>query len=51
MCDVLSNLFGRLLVTEFGPRALKQVRAKMIEKDGSRTYVNKQVNRFKRTFR
>ncbi|MBN9120808.1 MAG: hypothetical protein J0I06_16940, partial [Planctomycetes bacterium] len=51
MCKVLTELFGLLPVTEFGPRALKLVRAKMVELGWSRGYVNKQVNRLKRMFR
>ncbi|MBP3954971.1 site-specific integrase [Gemmata sp. G18] len=50
-CRVLSNLFGPLPATGFGPKALKQVRAKMIEKGWSRSYCNKQANRLKRAFR
>jgi hypothetical protein len=51
MCSVLTDLFGRLPVDQFGPKALKAVRAKMVELDWSRNYVNKQVNRLKRMFR
>jgi integrase len=50
-CRVVSNLFGRLPASEFGPKALKQVREQMTGKDWSRGYVNKQVNRVKRMFR
>ena len=50
-CKVLSDLFGRIPAAEFGPKALKQVRAKMVELDWSRSYCNKQVNRLKRMFR
>lgn len=50
-CKVLTALFGRLPVSEFGPKALKLVRAKMLEQDWSRTYTNHQINRLKRMFR
>ena len=50
-CRIVSDLFGRLPVAEFGPKALKQVREKMTEKEWSRRYTNKQVNRIKRMFR
>ena len=50
-CGVLSELFGRLSVVSFGPKALKRVRERMIELDWARTYINKQVNRLKRMLR
>jgi integrase len=50
-CGVLSELFGRLPVASFGPKALKQVRERMIGLDWARKYVNKQINRLKRMFR
>ncbi len=50
-CRVLSNLYGRVPVGEFGPKALKATRAKMIEMEWSRNYTNKQINRLKRMFR
>lgn len=51
MCRVLSEQFGRIPAVEFGPKALKLVRAKMVELDWSRTYTNHQINRLKRLFR
>jgi integrase len=51
MCGVVAEAFGRVPVTEFGPLALKDVRARMIARDWSRTYTNHQVNRLKRMFR
>jgi integrase len=51
MCEVLTELFGKLPVEQFGPKALKLVRAKMVELDWSRTYTNLQINRLKRMFR
>lgn len=51
MCKVLTELCGRLPVAEFGPKTLKQVRAKMLGLDWSRTFTNKQVNRLKRMFK
>ena len=50
-CSVLKNLFGRTPAREFGPRALKAVRTRMVELGWCRTYVNKQVNRLKRMWR
>lgn len=48
---VVSELFGRLPVAEFGPKALKQVRAKMVELKWARTYVNHQTARVRRMVR
>ena len=50
-CKVVSGLFGRVPAVEFGPKALKLVRAAMTGKGWSRGYANKQVNRVKRMFR
>jgi integrase len=50
-CAVVRVLYGRTPAAEFGPKALKVVRARMIEKGWCRSYVNKQVNRVKRMFR
>lgn len=38
-------------VTEFGPRALRAVRQKMIDRGNARKYINDQVARLKRVFR
>lgn len=48
---VVKELYGRAPAAQFGPRALKAVRARMVELGWGRTYVNKQVNRVKRMFR
>jgi len=48
---VVTELFGRVPVAEFGAKALKQVREKMVERGWSRTYTNHQINRLKRMFR
>ncbi|MBP3960924.1 site-specific integrase [Gemmata sp. G18] len=50
-CRVVAGLFGRIPAAEFGPKALKQVRQKMLSLDWSRAYTNRQVNRVKRMFR
>lgn len=48
---ILKELFGRLPAAEFGPKALKQVRAAMVARGWSWSYVHKQTNRLKRMFR
>lgn len=47
----LKFLYGSMAVREFGPRALKAVRHKMIESGWSRKNINKQVSRLKTVFR
>jgi len=47
----LIDLFAEMPVSEFGPRALKSVRQRMIEYDWCRGYINKQVVRIKGVFR
>lgn len=48
---ILKQLFGGEPADQFGPRALKQVRQQMVEKDWCRNYINHQVNRIRRMFR
>ena len=47
----LKQLYGRLHVTDFGPKALKAVRQRMIDSGNSRKYVNNNVGRIKRMFK
>ena len=47
----LKELYGETPAVEFGPRSLKAVRQKMIEKGWCRPYVNKQVNRIRHVFK
>jgi integrase len=49
--QMLKDLYGHEKVCAFGPLALKTLRAEMVKKDWSRTYINKQVDRVKRIFR
>lgn len=48
---VLRNLYGSSEVCEFGPNKLRAVRASMIEKNWSRTNINRQINRIRLLFR
>jgi integrase len=50
-CKVLRSLYGRTPSSGFGPKAMKLVRAKMVEKGWCSTYVNHQVNRLRRMFK
>jgi len=47
----LKELYGQRPAADFGPRALKAVRQKMIEKGWCRPYVNKQTNRIRLVFK
>lgn len=47
----LKELYADTPVVDFGPRALKAVRQKMIDAGWCRPYVNKQVNRVRHVFR
>ncbi len=47
----LTDLYADTLAAEFGPRALKAVRQKMVERGWCRPYVNKQVNRIRHVFK
>ena len=47
----VKDLYGSTPVTDFGPRALKTVRQKMIDKGWCRPYINKQVNRVRHMFK
>jgi integrase len=49
--QILLDLYGHFPATEFGPKALKEVRAVMIDKQWSRSYINHQVDRIKWLFR
>ncbi len=48
---LLRNEYEDLLVADFGPRALKNVRQSMIDRGWSRRYINKQVGRIRRMFK
>ncbi len=48
---VLRDLYGHTPAKEFGPRALKACRQRMIEKRWSRTYTNTQTNRIRGCFK
>jgi len=47
----LRDLYGRTPVREFGPRALKAVRQRMIERGWCRNVINRRVTRIKTMFR
>ena len=47
----LRELYGESAAVEFGPRALKAVRQKMIDQGWCRPYINKQVNRIRHLFK
>lgn len=47
----LKELFGVTPAAEFGPRALKAVRAAMVDKGWTRKFCNKSVHRIRRIFR
>jgi integrase len=47
----LRKLYGHRPASEFGPLALKAVRAKMIEANHSRRYINDNIERIKQMFR
>ena len=47
----LREMYPEMPAAEFGPRALKAVRQKMIETGWCRPYVNKQVNRIRHIFK
>jgi len=47
----VKELYGNTPVADFGPRALKTVRQKMIDKGWCRPYINKQVNRIRHMFK
>lgn len=51
MLKHLVTVHGRTLVCEFGPRALKQVRERMIEAGYVRSSINVHIGRLKRLFR
>jgi integrase len=47
----LKDLYADMLATDFGPRALKAVRQKMIDMGWCRPYTNKQINRIRHLFK
>ena len=47
----LRELYAESPATEFGPRALKAVRQRMIDSGWCRPYVNKQINRIRHIFK
>ena len=47
----LRELYSMLPASDFGPLALKAVRAKMIEGDWCRKYINKSIGRIRKIFR
>lgn len=51
LIKMLRKFYGSTLVDDFGPRALKALREEMIQKDWTRTSVNKQTGRIKALFR
>ena len=48
---ILRRFYGKTPVDQFGPIALKVVRAEMVEKDMSRRYVNDNIDRIRLMFR
>ena len=48
---IVKNLYGRTSAVEFGPKALKAVRERMVQKDWCRKYINHQIDRVRRMFR
>jgi hypothetical protein len=48
---MLCELYGNTRILDFGPRGLKTVRQKMVEKDWCRNHVNQSINRIKRIFK
>ncbi|RUL83425.1 tyrosine-type recombinase/integrase [Tautonia sociabilis] len=48
---IVKQLYGRTPAADFGPRALKVVRDRMIGKGWCRRYINAQVDRIQRMFR
>lgn len=47
----LLEMFGKTHAAQFGPKSLKLVRQKMIEKKSVRKYINRHVDRIKRMFK
>ena len=47
----LRELYADTLAAQFGPRALKSVRQRMIDAGWSRPYINKQINRIRHVFK
>lgn len=47
----LKALYARTNVADFGPRALKAVRQKMIDADLARTTINQRINRIRHVFK
>lgn len=54
MCEVakiLRHEAGRELAQDFGPKRLKAIRETMIDRDLSRKFINKQIDRIRRIFK
>ncbi len=47
----LKELYSQTPAAQFGPRALKAVRQRMLDKGWARTTINKQIGRIKRVFK
>lgn len=47
----VSKMFGGMLARDFGPKALRAVRNKMIKLDWSRNHINQQIGRVRRVFK
>lgn len=47
----VKELYGHTAAVEFGPLALKAIRARMIEADNSRTYINDAADRIRAMFK
>jgi hypothetical protein len=48
---LMRDLYGETPAAEFGPKRLKALRQKLIERGGARGYVNSSIARLKRIFR
>jgi len=48
---MLCELYGNTRILDFGPRGLKTIRQKMVEKGWCRNHVNQSINRIKRIFK
>lgn len=51
VCRIIKPLYAATRAVEFGPKALRAVRLKMIEAGHSRNYINKNIDRVKRMFK
>ncbi len=48
---ILRRLYGHTLAKDFGPLALKAVRAEMVKKKWARTLINRRIGRVRRAFK